>query len=78
MNTLGLIFIVNALGLIFIAGGTFSILGAVFDWEWFMNARKARFMVAILTRFGARVFYGILGLALVTFGVLYTLGIVEK
>lgn len=52
-------------------------LGAICNWEWFMNARKARFMVKILTRNGARIFYGILGLALVVLGVLATMGIVD-
>jgi hypothetical protein len=68
----------NPLGLILVAIGIFPILAAIYDWEWFMNSSKARIFVAILSRIGARVFYGILGLALVTFGVLYTLGIVEK
>ncbi len=64
-------------GLIFVAAGAFSILGAIYNWEWFMNARKARFMVNILTRNGARIFYGILGLALVVLGVLATMGIID-
>ena len=66
----------NLFGLIFVASGVFSILGAIFDWEWFMNSRKARFLVRIITRNGARLFYGILGLALVVLGVLVTAGII--
>jgi predicted small integral membrane protein len=67
----------NPVGLILVAAGVFSMLGAICNWEWFMNARKARFMVKILTRNGARIFYGILGLALVVLGVLATMGIID-
>ena len=67
----------NPLGLIFIAAGAFSMLGAICNWEWFMNARKARFVVKILTRDGARIFYGALGLAIAVLGVLSTVGIVD-
>jgi len=67
----------NLFGLAFVAIGVFSILGAVCDWDWFMNARKARFLVTILTRNGARVLYMILGVALVVLGVLGILGVVD-
>ena len=67
----------NPIGLFFVAGGAFSILGAVCNWDWFMNARKARFVVKVFTRNGARVFYGILGLALVSLGVLGAMGIID-
>jgi predicted small integral membrane protein len=67
----------NPFGLIIVAAGAFSMLGAICDWEWFMNARKARFMVTILTRNGARVFYGVLGLALVVLGILGATGIID-
>ena len=67
----------NPIGLFLVAGGAISILGAVCNWDWFMNARKARFVVKVFTRNGARVFYGILGLALVSLGVLGAMGIID-
>ena len=67
----------NLVGLFFVAAGLFSIAGAWFDWNWFMNARKARFMVRILSRNGARIFYGCLGLGLLIFGILGTFGIID-
>ncbi len=67
----------NPLGLMFVALGAFSMLGAICNWDWFMNARKARFVVKILTRKGARIFYGVLGLAIVVLGVLGTVGIID-
>lgn len=62
-----------------IAGcGAFAICGAVLDWEWFMNHRKAQALVRILGRGGTRLFYGLLGTALVVLGVLMGLGIVQE
>lgn len=67
----------NPLGLIFVAAGLFSALGAVMDWDWFMNHHKARFMTTLLSRNGARAFYVILGLGLVVFGILMAAGILQ-
>ncbi len=52
-------------------------LGAFCNWEWFMNALKARLLVKLLTRNGARIFYGALGLSLVVLGILGTIGIID-
>ena len=60
------------------ACGAFATCGAVGDWDWFMNHRKARFFVRFLGRPGTRVFYGMLGAGLVTVGVLIATGIVES
>ena len=51
-------------GLFVIVAGILSLCGAIVNWEWYMNHRKARFLVRILGRGGARVFYGVLGLGL--------------
>ena len=47
------------------AAGLFTVLGALFDWDWFMEHPKARFFTTILGRGGARMFYGLLGIVLV-------------
>ncbi|OVE76049.1 hypothetical protein BVX97_02410 [bacterium E08(2017)] len=67
----------NPTGLIFVAIGIFSMLGGICNWDWFMESRKARFIVKIMTRNGARIFYGILGLAFIVFGALAALGIID-
>ena len=55
----------DLVGFIFaIAVGAFAILASIFNWDFFFNSRKAKFMVNVLTRNGARIFYGIVGLAL--------------
>ena len=48
--------------------GTFTIVAAIADWEWFFSHPKARFFVDRFGRSGARVFYVILGLMLVVLG----------
>ena len=68
----------NWVGLLFIAAGGFSIVGAIQDWEWFMQSRKARLFVILMGRKGARVFYGILGLALIVLGSAFLAGIIER
>jgi len=61
-----------------IAGvGAFTITGAVLDWDWFMNSRKARVFMRLLGRNGARAFYVLLGSGLATLGVLIALGIIQ-
>ena len=55
------------------AVGLFSIAGAAFDWEWFMTNRRARPIVAMFGRTGARGFYALLGLAFLGGGVFVAL-----
>jgi hypothetical protein len=64
----------DLLGLFFVACGVFSICGAVFDWDWFMNNRRAEFAVSIFGRRGARMFYAALGLAIIVLGALVASG----
>lgn len=64
------------LGLLFVAAGIFSICGAVFNWNWFMESRRARGLVRVAGRNGARIFYAVIGLVISTFGLLHTFGVV--
>lgn len=58
-------------GLIFILLGAFCLAGAVFNWDWFMGSGKARFFSRLFgSRSGGRMFYGLLGIGLVIFGLL--------
>jgi hypothetical protein len=67
----------DPIGFLLIAGGLFGICGAICNWDWFFRARKARFMVDAIGRTGARVFYGILGSAIVVAGVMTLMGLIE-
>lgn len=64
--------------LFIVAAGGFSIAGAVFDWDFFMNSRRARLFVHLFGRMGARIFYGLLGAALVVVGLASTLGALTR
>jgi len=64
--------------LLLVLAGLFAMAGGVFDWEWFMNNRKAQALVNWLGRGGARVFYVILGLAIAILGLLITFGVVAS
>ena len=48
--------------------GAFTIACAAGDWDWFMESRRARLFVRLFGRNGARIFYGLLGLAFVVGG----------
>ena len=61
----------------FMAAGLFSIVCALFDWDWFMTARRVRFVVRVFGRNGARIFYVLLGLGIMVFGALGMMGVVE-
>jgi small neutral amino acid transporter SnatA (MarC family) len=49
-------------------GGLFSIAASLLNWDFFFDSRKASFMIKILGRNGARIFYGLLGLFLLFMG----------
>ena len=54
--------------LFIVAAGLFAIAGGVFDWDWFMDNRRAWIFVRVFGRQGARVFYVLLGLAILGIG----------
>ena len=64
-------------GFFLIAAGIFSICGALFDWDWFMNHRKAQFFNRIWGRQGTRIFYGALGIAMAVIGGAVTTGALQ-
>jgi hypothetical protein len=53
---------------LFIAVGIYAMVGAALDVEWFMGNPKAQVFVHILGRLGTRIFYLLLGVALVVLG----------
>ena len=56
--------------------GALAVCGGVFDWDWFMNNRKARLWVKLFGRKGARVFYVFLGGALTAAGIAMVAGVI--
>ncbi|MBQ8296298.1 MAG: immunity 17 family protein [Ruminococcus sp.] len=49
--------------------GLFPICGAIFNWNWFFNNYKARGIVRVFGRTGARIFYALIGLLLMGVGI---------
>ncbi|HEU0033651.1 MAG TPA: immunity 17 family protein [Kofleriaceae bacterium] len=51
----------HGMGLLLVFVGAFAILGGMFDWQWFMTARRARRVTFWIGRPGARLFYAAVG-----------------
>jgi surface polysaccharide O-acyltransferase-like enzyme len=58
---------------IFILAGSISLAAALLNADWFFHSRKAATAVNRLGRNGARIFYGLLGTALIAAGILFLL-----
>lgn len=56
--------------IVFIALGAFSLIASIFDFDWYFSTSGASTFVNRLGRRGARIFYALLGLALIGCGVL--------
>lgn len=64
--------VMNFAGILIIAFGLFTFGGGFYQWPFFMNNSRARFVISVLSRTGARVFYMVLGAAIVVFGLFAT------
>ena len=58
------------------AVGLFSLAGGLFNWNWFMNTRRSRALVKSFGSAGARVFYILLGIVVIVFGVLLAFNVI--
>ncbi len=54
--------------------GGLTVVGAILDWRWIMDNRRARLTVKLLGRRGARVLYGVLGVIIAGLGVVVLIG----
>ena len=57
------------INIILILIGLFVLAGSIFNWEWFMTSPRAGFMMRLMGRTGARIFYAVIGLLMVGLGV---------
>lgn len=55
---------------IFIALGLFSLVAGVFNIDWYFQTSGAATFIKLFGRKGARIFYALLGLGLITCGIL--------
>lgn len=65
------------IGWLFAAAGIFSFCGGLFDWDWFMNSRKAQSLSRLISRSGARIFYCALGIFITVLGVMAGIGYID-
>ena len=68
----------DLLAWILVGAGVFSISGALFDWDWFMNSRRAQLWLKLFGRQGTRIFYGVLGVAIVALGLMMAFGVIAS
>ncbi len=66
------------IGILIILSGLFSLVSSIKNWDFFFTHSRARFLVRILGRTGARIFYGILGSALCAGGILMACNIISR
>ncbi len=55
---------------LFLSLGCLSVLSAIFNFDWFFRTSSAAPFVNWLGRLGARMFYAVLGLAMIACGVM--------
>ena len=65
--------------LILLAGGIFCIAGALFNWDWLMENKRSRsrYGIRLFSRDGARIFYFVIGLAIIVLGFLGMSGVLN-
>ncbi len=56
--------------ILFIALGLFSLIAAIFNIDWYFKTDGAKTFVRWFGHNGARIFYALLGIALITCGIL--------
>lgn len=56
---------------LFVVAGLLSLLASVFNWNWFFTAQNAQLIVRNVGRNRARLFYGILGLVMISMAVFF-------
>ena len=61
--------------ILMVLSGIFAICGAVFNWDFFFQHRKARRIVAIFGRNGARIFYALLGGFVIFCGIMFVISV---
>ncbi|HLG41817.1 MAG TPA: immunity 17 family protein [Planctomycetota bacterium] len=65
-------------GVVFILVGLFAVAASLLNWNFFFEHRKARVFVFLFGgRLGARIFYALLGAALIVLGVLGLTGVID-
>jgi hypothetical protein len=68
----------NILYVLIFIGGLITLLGSILNWTWIYRSRRSKSIVSTLGLSGARIFYSIIGLALMIISVLSILGVFDS
>ena len=66
----------SVIGVLMAAAGLFVLAGSLFNWDWYWERRRTRVWVDLFGRTGARLFYGVVGLAVLVWGSLMVAGVI--
>ena len=64
--------------LLIIAAGLLTMFSGIMNWDWFINRRRSTFLVALLGRTGARLFFILLGMIVTSIGLLLATGVLTS
>ena len=64
-------------GYLMAVAGLFVLAGSAFNWDWYWGRRRTQVWVDLFGRTGARIFYAILGLAVLVGGVLIAADVIS-
>jgi hypothetical protein len=67
----------NWWGLLILFLGLLFMVGTVLNWGWFMNSRRSRLLSRFITETGTRMFYILLGIALIVWGIMWLVGVID-
>lgn len=63
---------------VFVFIGLLTILAAIFNWEWLFTAHNSQFIVKSIGRNKARIFYAIIGAAMIAAGIYFYISVSEN
>lgn len=63
---------------VFVVVGLVSFLASIFNWDWFFTAQNSQFIVGNLGRKKSRLFYALLGIALIAAGIFFFISVSQS
>ncbi len=63
------------INILFIVVGVFILIVSIMNWDWYFDSTKAQRLIRLIGRTGTRIFYGIISLLLIIFGVCSITGV---
>lgn len=73
-----IIYMISNQSLFILFGGLFVMAGAYFEWDFFFKHRKAQFMVRVMGKKRARIFYFVFGFIIFLLGIGFRIGLIPE